>query len=88
MDEARRKCIFDYFRRIDTERGKMERSWQEKAVIYEAGGRGYWSEEDLSRVVWTSTVKSLPPPANPSQDLPSKGRKARKERRLRVRARR
>ena len=30
----------------------MRRSWDERSEVYQKGGRGYWSEGDLSHVVW------------------------------------
>ena len=38
--------------RIREARKEMEKSWAERAFIYKQGGRGYWSEDDLSKVVW------------------------------------
>lgn len=31
----------------------MKSSWAKRLAVFEAGGRGYWSERDLSQVVWT-----------------------------------
>ncbi|KAH6853177.1 hypothetical protein B0I37DRAFT_1701 [Chaetomium sp. MPI-CAGE-AT-0009] len=58
VSRARQKAWLDRFRRNDGElKRKMKRSRKERAEIYKRGGRGYWSEGDLSQVVW---IKSAP----------------------------
>lgn len=37
----------------DRAREEMKLSWGKRLSIFEAGGRGYWSEGDLSQIVWT-----------------------------------
>ncbi|KAK3299797.1 uncharacterized protein B0H64DRAFT_1269 [Chaetomium fimeti] len=54
ISRARQKAWLDRFRRNDGElKRKMKRSRKERAEIYKRGGRGYWSEGDLSQIVWT-----------------------------------
>ncbi|KAH6651332.1 hypothetical protein F5144DRAFT_559149 [Chaetomium tenue] len=54
-----RKAWLDHFRRNDGElKRKMRRSRKERAEIYKRGGRGYWSEGDLSQIVWTEGAPS------------------------------
>ncbi|KAG8156475.1 hypothetical protein KVR01_013709 [Diaporthe batatas] len=48
---ARRQAVADHDE-VEKGRGQMERSWRERAAVYEDGGRGYWSEADLSRINW------------------------------------
>lgn len=49
--DARRQGLLDYLA-LNEARAKMNKSWKERAAIYESGGRGYWNEGDLSQVVW------------------------------------
>jgi hypothetical protein len=54
VEEARKLSLLEHFRRNDHElRRRMKRSWKERAEIYRRGGREYWSEGDLSWVIWT-----------------------------------
>ena len=57
--QGRRNAWLDDFRRNDGElKSKMRRSRRERADIYKRGGRGYWSEGDLSQIVWTEGAPS------------------------------
>jgi hypothetical protein len=59
MEEARKLSLLDHCRRKDPDlRCKMRRSWKERAEIHRRGGRGYWSEGNLSRIVWTGGESS------------------------------
>lgn len=51
LREARRQSLIDLIEVARAE-DQMRRSWRERAEIYKQGGRGYWSEGDLSRIVW------------------------------------
>lgn len=56
---GRRKAWLDRFRCNDGElKSKMRRSRRERADIYKRGGRGYWSEKDLSQIIWTEGAPS------------------------------
>lgn len=48
---ARRQNVADRDE-VNQVRSQMERSWQERAAIYEDGGRGYWSAADVSHITW------------------------------------
>lgn len=48
---ARRQAITDH-EEPEKGRDQMERSWRERAAIFEDGGRGYWSADDLSHITW------------------------------------
>lgn len=37
---------------IEKHRKDMEKSWHSRLAIFESGGRGHWSEGDLSQIVW------------------------------------
>lgn len=43
---------FEEHESFEKERHDMEQSWMERVSIYAKGGRGYWSADDLSQVVW------------------------------------
>ena len=50
--EAKKLNLLYHFRRNDRDaKAKMKKSWRERAEIFRRGGRGYWSEGDLSQVV-------------------------------------
>lgn len=49
---ARRQDLIDFIEQTKAKE-RMRRSWEERAEIYKRGGRGYWSEGDLSKVVWS-----------------------------------
>lgn len=36
----------------DQELEDMEESWDERSLVWQKGGRGYWSKDDLSRIEW------------------------------------
>ncbi|KAL2132998.1 hypothetical protein VTI74DRAFT_3036 [Chaetomium olivicolor] len=62
--EAMRQGMLEWFsRNVGIKKVNMENSWKERADIYKEGGRGYWSEGDLSRVTWDFSKKrrDLPP---------------------------
>jgi hypothetical protein len=53
---ARELSLLEEFRRYDyEEKAKMRKSWKERRQIFNRGGRGYWSKDDLSQILWTST---------------------------------
>lgn len=51
LHEARRQDLIDHIE-LEGPREQMWRSWNERTEIHKQGGRGYWSEGDLSRTVW------------------------------------
>jgi hypothetical protein len=58
---ARNLSLLDHFRRKDGDlKGKMKKSWRERREIYARGGRGYWSNGDLSQIVWTNGSQGMP----------------------------
>jgi hypothetical protein len=58
IEEADRESLLDHFRRYDGKaKDRMKKSWRERREIYARGGRGYWSEGDLSQIVWTKIPK-------------------------------
>ncbi|KAK1762115.1 hypothetical protein QBC33DRAFT_623954 [Phialemonium atrogriseum] len=56
--DARRQGLLDYLA-LNGARDKMNKSWTERAAIYESGGRGYWNEGDLSQVVWSEGASQV-----------------------------
>jgi hypothetical protein len=51
LRESHRQGLIDLMKLTKAE-DQMRRSWEERAEIYKQGGRGYWSEGDLSQIVW------------------------------------
>ncbi|KAK4038996.1 hypothetical protein C8A01DRAFT_16975 [Parachaetomium inaequale] len=57
--QGRQKAWIDRFRRNDGQlKSRIKHSRRERAEIYKRGGRGYWSEGNLSRIVWTEGAPS------------------------------
>lgn len=56
---ARRQAVADDDE-VEKETEEMERSWSERAAIYEDGGRGYWSAGDLSQITWARDKQDAP----------------------------
>jgi hypothetical protein len=76
-------CYARCRRNDDASRAEMKRSWEMRAKIYKLGGRGYWSDGDLSQITWTEG----PPPAGwdcPPPPLTTTGRKGRALRRRKL----
>lgn len=48
---ARGQAVADH-EEVEKGRDQMESSWRERTTIFEDGGRGYWSADDLSHVTW------------------------------------
>ncbi|KAI0849753.1 hypothetical protein F5Y00DRAFT_268848 [Daldinia vernicosa] len=44
---------------------EMQRSWNERASIYKRGGRGFWSKDDDTQVVWPIRQREKMPPTVP-----------------------
>lgn len=65
IKRARQLSLLDHFRRRDPARkAAVKRSWKQRAAIYLRGGRGHWSEGDLSRVTWI-----VPPPSSSGEGV-------------------
>lgn len=53
---ARSQVFFD---QNEEEKGRdqMESSWRQRTIIFEDGGRGHWSTDDLSHITWEREKK-------------------------------
>jgi hypothetical protein len=48
---ARHQAVADHDE-VEKGRSQMESSWRERAAIFEDGGSGYWSADDLCHITW------------------------------------
>lgn len=65
---ARELSLLDHFRRNDGSRkAAMKRTWKQRAAVYAWGGRGYWSEGDLSGITWTGPITTMSLPVGQKQ---------------------
>lgn len=56
LHAARRQAVADHDE-VEKGRDQMESSWRQRTIIFEDGGRCYWSEGDLSHISWEGEKK-------------------------------
>lgn len=68
ISEASKQGLLNHFRQNDG-KAKAKKSRRERREIYARGGRGYWSEGDLSQIVWTKGSQGMPTDASTTQPV-------------------
>jgi hypothetical protein len=43
------------YEELERQQEAMLRSFEERSEIWARGGRGWWSEDDLSKIIWPAT---------------------------------
>lgn len=58
IKDGQRQALIETIER-QRERDQMRRSWEERAAIYNKGGRGYWSPDGLHEILWERASEQI-----------------------------